>query len=281
MQNFSVKALDDFELAATLYTPQGVPSGTIALINAATAVPRRFYHHLAGFLANRGITSITYDYRGIGDSRPPSLRGFAARASDWALLDMAGMVDWAYQALSPSRLTMIGHSFGGQTAGLLPNADRIDAMATVSAQTGYWRVQGGRQKWVVGFHTHVTLPVLSRLFGYLPWSRFSAAEDMPRGVALDWAGWCRQPGYLLDDSALPTERFKQFRAPVLAISVDDDEWGMRSNVETMMRNYPNVEWRHVTPAGAGTDSLGHFGFFRPKAQALWGGLADWLGSTNS
>ena len=275
-QDLEIPARDGFGLAATGYSTTAAPGKTVVVVNAATAVPRSFYRPLAEFLASRSMTVITYDYRGIGGSRPSSLRGFSARAADWALQDMAGVVDWAHTQLKPERLTLVGHSFGGQTAGLLPNASLVSAMATVSAQTGYWRVQGGIQKWVIGCHTHLTLPILSRVFGYLPWSWFSSAEDLPKGVAIDWSGWCRQPGYLIDDPELPIERFMQFRAPVLAISVDDDDWGLRRNVEAMMRHYPNVEWQHVTPAEADADTLGHFGYFREKAKPLWGRLADWL-----
>jgi predicted alpha/beta hydrolase len=276
IESITIPARDGFSLAATRYEPDSNPTNTIVTINSATAVPQRYYKPFATFLANLGYAAITYDYRGIGDSRPASLRGFQATSTDWALLDMAGVVDWAQATYQPQRLFHIGHSYGGQTAGLLPNGDQIDAMVTLSSQSGYWRLQGGSQKAVVGFHVYVTLPLLSHLFGYMPWSKLGSAQDLPKGVALEWAKWCRQPRYFLDDESVPVERFQQFCAPVLAYSFDDDSWGTRQAVDAMMHVYPNLTRRHVVPAEVGVKAIGHFGFFRPKMKLLWQETVAWL-----
>lgn len=272
----TVPAADGFDLAASLYQPDEPATAEAILISSATAVPQRFYNPLARFLCQRGYRVVTYDYRGIGDSAPASLRGFPASMSDWAFLDMAALVDWVDEALRPSRLLHIGHSFGGQTAGMLPNRHKIAAMVTMSSQSGYWRLQGGAQKTAVFFHMYFTFPILARLFGYMPWSRFAPAPDIPKGVALEWAKWCRNPRYLLGDTSLPLERFADFTAPILAYSFDDDDWGTRRAVDAMMQAYPNVERRHIVPADKGLDAIGHFGFFRPKSKILWRETLSWL-----
>lgn len=276
IEQMTIPACDGFSLAATCYQPENNPTNTFVLINAATAVPQRYYKHFAIFLARQGYTAVTYDYRGIAGSKPASLRGFDADARDWALLDMAGVIEWIQKTARPSRLFMIGHSYGGQTAGLLPNHDKISAMVTFSSQSGYWRLQGGNQKLPVAFHVYLTLPLLSRLFGYMPWSKISAAEDLPKGVALEWARWCRRPGYLLDDQTLPLERYRAFRAPVLAYSFADDDWGTARSVDAMMHAYPNLTRRHIVPQEYGLTTLGHFGFFRPKTKQLWPDVVKWL-----
>ncbi len=275
-ERITIPARDDFSLAATRYTPNTNPTGTVVIINAATAVPQRYYKSFAAFLTEQGYTAITYDYRGIGASRPKSLRRFAAQARDWALLDMSGVIEWVHASYQPRRLFCIGHSYGGQTPGLLPNSHRIDAMVTSSAQSGYWRLQGGNQKVVVGFHVHVTLPLLAQLFGYMPWSKLGSAEDLPKGVALEWARWCRLPRYLLDDSSLPLERYQQFQAPVLALSFADDDWGTRRAVDAMMSAYPNLSRWHIVPAEVGLRGIGHFGFFRSQSAVLWPKVVAWL-----
>lgn len=275
IEDLIIAARDGFSLSATLYR-KGRSNGKAVIVSSATAVPRRFYRHFATAVAERGYSAITYDYRGIGDSRPDSLRGFDARTSDWALLDMAGVVDWARDRLEPTRLYKIGHSVGGQVAGLLDNGAAIDGMVTLSAQSGYWRLQGGEQKLVVGLHVYVTLPVLSHVFGYMPWSKVSPAEDLPRGVALQWSRWCRDPQYLLGDSSLPLERYDAFEAPVLAYSIDDDKWGTSRSVDAMMSAYPNLERRHIDPTDHNIESLGHFGYFRPQADRLWEEALGWL-----
>lgn len=272
-------ARDGFELAGDLYRPApGLDRGRMVVISSATAVPRRYYRHLARRLTEAGYTALTYDYRGIGASRPSSLRGFDASMRDWGLLDMAGAVEWARAELAPERLFLIGHSVGGQIAGLLDAraSALVDGMITFSAQSGYWRLQGAGQKAAVFVHVHVSLPLLGTVFGYVPWSKLGSAEDLPKGVALEWSRWCRNPRYLLGDPSLPLERYARFEAPVLAYSFGDDTWGTPRAVDAMMRAYPNLERRHIEPGDAGLRSIGHFGFFRPDAAHLWDEPIAWL-----
>lgn len=269
-----IPARDGFTLRGSEYGCNAAEQ--IVIVSSATAVPRRFYRHFAGALVDAGFGVLTYDYRGIGESRPRSLRGFGARMRDWGLLDMAGVIDWAKDRYPQASLSMVGHSVGGQVAGLLDNADALAGMVTFSSQSGHWRLQGGEQKLAVALHMHLSFPLLAKTFGYIPWSRFGGAEDLPRGVALEWARWCRDRRYLLGDPTLPLERYAAFEAPVLAYSFDDDKWGTEQAVDAMMQAYPNLERRHVTPASAGLPALGHFGFFRPDASALWPEVITWL-----
>lgn len=81
-------AADGRRLAARWFEPAGQPARAVAVVNAATGVPQRFYRHFALWLAARGYAVLTYDYRGIGESRQGPLRAETARMRDWALLDM-------------------------------------------------------------------------------------------------------------------------------------------------------------------------------------------------
>lgn len=269
-----VAAADGSLLAATLY-PAG-DTDTVVLINSATAVPRRFYQRFAKYIQDHGWHVVTYDYRGIGDSKPPSLRGFEARMRDWALLDMTAMIEWITSELAPGRLFVVGHSFGGQSVGMLENAHRVDAVVAVSAQSGYWGVQGGREPLKVRIIVTILIPLLARLFGYFPWSRFARGEDLPKGVALEWAAWCRNRNYLLDDQTLPLERYKTFAAPILACSIEDDDWGTSRAVDEMMRAYENVTRRHLRPSDYGLSRLQHMGYFREGSERLWQEAIAWL-----
>ena len=85
-----------------------------------------------------------------------------------------------------------------------------------------------------------------------------------------------RPNYLLDDHTVPVERYQQFSAPVLAYSIDDDQWGTARSVDAMMKAYANLERRHLQPDEAGLPSIGHFGYFRPNARHLWTDIAAWF-----
>ena len=68
IDDISLPAADGYLLAASLFLPRGAKRHAV-LINSATAVPRKIYRGFAGYLAGRGCAVLTYDYRGIGDSR--------------------------------------------------------------------------------------------------------------------------------------------------------------------------------------------------------------------
>jgi len=79
----TIPARDGYSLAGRVF---GGDSDRVVVVNAATAVPQRFYRHFAGALAEAGLTAITYDYRGIELESPTELRRLEATARDWAFL---------------------------------------------------------------------------------------------------------------------------------------------------------------------------------------------------
>jgi predicted alpha/beta hydrolase len=272
-RELTIPARDGYPLAARIF---GGQTDRVVVISSATAVPQRFYRHFAGALAEAGFTAATYDYRGIELRSPAGLQRLDASARDWALKDLPGVVDWVAEELQPDRILIVGHSFGGQVAGMYDHPDRVDGMVTMSAQSGHWRLQGGEQKLVVWLHTHLTLPLLSRILGYMPMKAVGAGENLPAGVAREWARWCRHPDYILGDPSLPLERYQSFTAPVLAYSIGDDKWGTPRSVDAMMRAYPEVERRHLEPGDFGLEAIGHLGFFRPGSEVLWRDAIGWL-----
>jgi predicted alpha/beta hydrolase len=269
-----VPAVDGYELAATVIQPERGADDWV-IVSGAFAVAARFDFRYATSLAAAGFGAVTYDYRGIGGSRPASLRGFPASVGDWAVLDMAGVTTWVHATHSPRRLFLVGHSLGGILPGLIDCPDLVDAMVTVGSENVYWRYRHGRTKALALGRVWVTPPFVAVL-GYLPWSWFSSAEDLPAGAVRQMAAAMRSPGGFLDDPTLPTERYATFRAPVLAYSVDDDPEATRSSVDSMMAAYPDVERRHLTPTDAGQDQVGHFGYFKASAQPLWAEAISWL-----
>jgi predicted alpha/beta hydrolase len=273
-QGITIPARDGYPLAATVF---GGTSDRVVVISSATAVPQRFYRYFAAAMADAGYTTITYDYRGIEIDDPSELKRLDATARDWALNDLPGVLDWVTEELRPMKTFLVGHSFGGQVAGMYDHPEDIAGMVTMSAQSGHWRLQGGEQKLVVWLHTHLTLLLLSKVLGYMPMKAVGAGENMPAGVATEWARWCRHWKYLLGDETLPLDRYADFTAPVLAYSIGDDKWGTPQSVDAMMRAYPNVERRHIIPLQAGLDRIGHMGFFRPASRVLWDEVIEWLG----
>ncbi|MCA9777768.1 MAG: alpha/beta fold hydrolase [Candidatus Eremiobacteraeota bacterium] len=261
MERLTVRVDDDYPLGIT-YFPGG---DTALLISAAMAVQQEFYHPIARYFQECGYSVVTFDYRGLGASAPPSLRGFTATIGDWALRDQQGVMNWVREKLSPRRFLMLGHSLGGKLAGFT-KARNVDGMACICTLSGYWRLQPAWEPYKVLFHTSLTFPLSCFLFGYMPWSRLARGCDLPRAAALQWARWCRHPNYLFSDPSLPHNRFEEFPAPVLACSVSDDAWSTPRAVEALMKHFRKVQYRHLTPEEFGLTKLGHFGFFRPDSR---------------
>jgi predicted alpha/beta hydrolase len=282
-----IPAIDGYPLAATLYLPRG-PKRHAVLINSATATPRRIYRGFASYLAYRGCAVLTYDYRGIGGSRkaghagpdqPGSLKGFEATMADWALLDIAAAVGWMRERYHAMPLRYVGHSFGGQALGLLPNNIDVSRALLVAAQAGYWRLMSGIEGYrVAALLNGIGVP-LTHALGYAPgWA--GIGEDLPKGVFLQWTRWVMSPHYLFDDGSLPSRaNFANFTGDLRALCLTDDPWATRPAVELLCAGFPAAtpEIVSVAPKDAGVTRIGHFGFFRPHHRdTLWRGAADWL-----
>ncbi len=267
----TLTAADGYRLGATVYGK----GGKAALVLAATGVPQSYYAKFAAYLASRGFTVLTFDYRGIGRSLACDIRELPARMRDWALLDAAA----AFNFFS-SGVCIVGHSFGGQALGLLPEPGRIAGALMVGAQSGYWRNWPARSRAWMWPTIHFVLPGLSRLLGYFPGSRLGFGEDLPKGVAIEWASWCRNPRYLVGALGVE-EAYARVRAPLRAYAISDDPLGPLSAVEALAALYPNARWetRRVAPRELGVERIGHFGFFRERFRdSLWRETADWLES---
>jgi predicted alpha/beta hydrolase len=281
-QIVTVEANDGYTLAASLFTPLEA-NQRIILINGALGVKRSYYGKFATYLAAQGFTVLTYDYRGIGDSKQGSLRGFKASLLDWAARDQTAMIDWVCEQHPDYKLLIVGHSLGGQIVGLTANNHHILGVLTVASQSGYWL--GWRKPlWraLMFILWFIQIPLLSRLFGYFPGSRTGLGEDIPAQVALDWARGGRSRRYLLDlYGGTPNDHYAGFRAPFRSIAIEDDDYAPPNTVETLLMFYPNArtEYQLLRPSEVGVSKIGHFGFFRPTFEAtLWAQSAAWLSS---
>jgi predicted alpha/beta hydrolase len=287
IDDITFPATDGYLLGATLFLPRGAKRHAV-LINSATAVPRKIYRGFAGYLARRGCAVLTYDYRGTGDSRqkslvaynqPKSLAGFNASMSDWAALDVSAAVAWMRYRYKDLPLNYVGHSFGGQALGLLPNNSEVSRALLIAAQAGYWKLMTAPERYRVYVMLNYVGTPLTRVLGYAPgWS--GIGEDLPRGVFQQWVGWVMSRRYLFDDTNLKAlQNFPQFRGAMRALCFADDPWATPAAVELLCSGFIAIEPEILTiaPADIGAKRIGHFGFFRPEHRdTLWRGAAEWI-----
>ena len=278
-QDLTFPARDGYTLAATVVTPQQQPRAVV-LINSATAVPRRIYRGFAEHLAEHGFAAFTYDYRGVGGSRPPSLKGFPARMRDWAALDAAAAIDHVRGVWPAAKLCVVGHSFGGQAVGLVPNNGEIACALLVASQAAYWRLMYAPERYrAYGMMRWVGVPV-ARALGYVP-GRLGIGEDLPRDVFLEWAGWVGKRRYFFDDPSLTeTANFPRYRGRLRAIALTDDPWATAPAVDLLCSGFTGTtpQRLNIDPRDLGVARIGHFGYFRLEHRdTLWRDAAEWLG----
>ncbi|AEI68926.1 hypothetical protein LILAB_35225 [Corallococcus macrosporus] len=278
-----IPARDGLPLAATVY--QGRQDNGVAVqVNPATAVPRRYYDAFARFLAGRGFTVVTYDYRAMGDSVMGAALRDQARFQDWGELDTPAVMDWVTARFPSHRLSVVGHSAGGQMLGLAENASRIQAVLLVGSQHGWWRHWPMPLGLAVAALSYVALPVSAALLGRFP-GRAMGAEDLPGGIARQWASWCRNPHYVSDAHGAPLRPYNdRVRARLRLYSFSDDAFAPEAAARALLDYYPNAtrEHLHRTPAELGMKRVGHFGWFRASTpEAVWAEAADWLAQVTS
>ena len=279
-----IPAGDGRLLGATIFAP-AAPMGhdhPVTVLASATGVKRAFYDAYALFLAEGGQHVITFDYRGIGGSRSGALGSFRATAREWGELDLNGVLTWVMARFPGERVAILGHSIGGQIVGLAPAAAKADRVLMIAAQSGYWPLFEAPVKYLYALLWYAGIPALTRLFGFLPAKSLGLGEDLPAGVAQEWAQWCRTPGYLIEalDDQVVQQRYAGLRLPILAYSASDDPMAPPRAVEALLSLYAHadVERRHINPRDVGLDSIGHFGFFRISARGvLWEETRRWLG----
>lgn len=287
IDDITFPAADGYLLTASLFLPRGAKRHAV-LINSATAVPRKIYRGFAGYLAGRGCAVLTYDYRGVGDSRqkalvgynqPKSLVGFKASMSDWAALDITAAVAWMRERYHSLPLNYVGHSFGGQALGLLANNAEVSRALLIAAQAAYWKLMASPERYRVYAMLNFIGTPLTRLLGYAPgWS--GIGEDLPRDVFLQWVDWVMHKRYLFDDPRLSgLKNFPKFHGAMRALTLSDDPWATRPAVELLCSGFTSItpEILTIAPADAGVAKIGHLGFFRPEHRGtLWRGAAEWI-----
>lgn len=265
-----IGAVDGLELGATLFHPTRAARGTV-IVNGATGVPASYYSSFAEHLAASGLRVVTYDYRGVGASRPDSLRGFSATMSDWAELDARSVLGHVRERFGDSPLFWLGHSFGGQALGLIDDAREVTGAVLVGSQLGdlsFWPLPDRLKLSVL---LGGLLPAVTRGFGYLP-GAIGVGEDLPKGVAEEWARWCLTRGYFLEAHPVARRRFARFDKPTLLFSMSDDDFAPEPAVAQLMALLSSapLEHRRVIPSELGVEAIGHFGFFRPRfTDTLW------------
>lgn len=278
-ETFQIAAGDGYPVRGSIWHGEG---GPVVVVHAATAVRARYYARFAAWLATQGATVLTFDYRGIGESRSTSPKELRAGWIDWGVLDAEAVLAHAASRWPDRPLMAVGHSIGGFALGLARSSARLERIVTVGAQFAYWRDYEASRRRAMYLKWHVFMPALTRLCGYFPGERLGWLEDVPRGVVRDWSRMGPRfetsvtSGH--DPSDLAT-RHGATRARLLAIGLTDDPFCTDAATRRLLDYYTQAERVHlrIAPKDIAVPEIGHFAFFHARFQpTLWPLAAAWL-----
>jgi len=277
----SISCRDGVVLGAHLWRAETArPEGSV-IINPATGVLARYYHRYAQFLMRQGFDVLTFDYRGIGQSRPQQLRGSGYRWREWGEQDFDAAVRCIADNGRNGPLLVVGHSIGGFLPGLAENAGKIDRMLTVGAQYAWWRDYMPNRRLGLLAKWHIVMPAMTALYGYFPGRRLGWLEDLPAGVANEWS--FRRRRFELSHPRAEREdvlrRMAAVTAPILAVAVSDDELGTVPAIRRALGYYTGARRATVLlkPEDLGRDKIGHFALFHDShMNGFWTDTLSWL-----
>ncbi len=284
-----VHAADGHGLGCWLWQhPKDAATRGVVVICPATSVQARFYSRFAQYLHDHGFDVVTFDYRGIGGSRPASLRGFKASAIDWGLLDLEAVLGFVREHFPGQPVDVVAHSIGGLVLGLAPSSASYRRVFTVGAQFAYWRDYAPDLRRRMLAKWHLAMPLLTALLGYFPGKALGWLEDTPAGVMSDWClrgprfettcySACSRLG--AEERGQLAAGFARVRAPILALSLSDDAFGTIAAIERLLGYFTAAHRSHLRldPTHFGAASVGHFRFFDEAFKnTLWPIALAWL-----
>ncbi len=276
-------AADGERIEADVFEPPERAPVAKLLVGPAMGVRRQFYAPFAADMAAHGVATMTFDYRGVGGSRRGPVGASEARLSQWGEQDMAAAT-LALRRLggeggAGAPLLFVGHSVGGQLFGLMAEMPYRAALL-VGSQSGHWRHWDGADRAAMAAFWYLGVPALTGALGYLPMRAFGQGEDIPKGVAREWARWSRDRSYVgVRLAERPDAGFNHWGGRLRAVAIADDRYAPPRAVAALAGLYRAAEREVVTlrPDDVGARAIGHFGWFRRHVRdTLWADARRWL-----
>lgn len=173
------------EVVGTLWSPAELAAGVV-IVHPATATPERFYSTFAEYQTSRGLTAVTYDYRGTGASGDPR-RHKHLRMRDWMQEDVPAVAEWAWSRFPAVPVTAVGHRIGGHAMALGHGVDDLPRFAIVSSHVAHTKtIEPAAERHRVGAILGVVGPTLRRTLGCMPGKRLGLGEDLPAAAMIEW-----------------------------------------------------------------------------------------------
>ncbi len=271
MEKILLKTDDGIELAAHVFKPEKI-NHQLLLINSATGVRQYIYFSFAKFFASKGFTVITYDYRGIGLSKPLTMKNFKASMRIWGSSDYRSLTQFVIRNFQDYQKFCLGHSVGALLLGMNKDSAIFDKFLFVGTQNAFI----GNLKWRIKIEAFIGFgliqPIFTELLGYFPAHWFGLGESLPKNCAYDWRTLILNRKST-DKLLLTTDDYsKVLDQKVFVIQAEDDDWLTDKGVRSLLNNtYPQLKpkFRLIETSESEKGDIGHINFFRSYNKNLW------------
>jgi predicted alpha/beta hydrolase len=271
MEKLELITKDRVSLAVHLFRPEK-SNGKLLLINSATGVKQQVYFSFARFFSEHSFTVITYDYRGIGLSKPEKMKGYRASMRIWGSEDYKTLTQYIKTEFPEYKKYCLGHSVGALILGMNEDSTMFDEFIFVGTQNAFVGnlKLGTKVEAYLGFG--IVQPLTTRLLGYFPANWFGLGESLPKNCAYDWRTLIlnrKSTNKLLEKI---DDYSKKLTQKVFVIRAEDDVWLTEKGVLSLLNNtYPNLRpsYRLVKTSESEKKEIGHINFFRSYNKKLW------------
>ncbi|MDH5032007.1 alpha/beta hydrolase family protein [Chryseobacterium cucumeris] len=271
MEKLILTTEDHINLVAHLFKPER-DNGKLLLINSATGVKQQVYFSFASYFREQGFTVITYDYRGIGLSKPKNMRGFQGSMRLWGSKDYKTITQYIKSAFKEYKKYCLGHSVGALILGMNEDSNIFEEFVFVGTQNAFVGNLKGRTKVEAYLGFGIAQPLTTSLLGYFPAHWFGLGESLPKNCAYDWRTLIlnkKSTNKLLEKI---DDFSKNLTQKVFVIRAEDDIWLTEKGVLSLLNNtYSNLKptYRLIAASESDKNEIGHINFFRSYNSKLW------------
>lgn len=271
MESLTLHTQDNISITAHLFLPEK-SNDKMLLINSATGVKQQVYFSFAQFFSSKGFTVLTYDYRGIGLSKPEKMKGFNASMRIWGSEDYKAVTDYIKINFKDHRKYCLGHSVGALILGMNKDSEIFEEFVFVGTQNAFVGNLKFRTKIEAYLGFGIAQPLTTALLGYFPGNWFGLGESLPKNCAYDWRTLIlnkKSTNGLLEKI---NDYSKNLTQKVFVIRAEDDIWLTEKGVKSLLNDtYPNLKptYRLVKTSESEKGEIGHVNFFRSYNKNLW------------
>ncbi len=274
MKKVIITTEDDYNITTLILTPKSSSPKAVIQFHSGTVTKKEFYFKLANYLTDQNYIVVLFDYRGVGESKPKSLKNFEMSISDWGEYDSSSVTSWIINEYPHLKIHLLAHSMGGQIYGLMHHWNAFDKVIMLTTSSGNFnKFTPNTYKWKVKWTAIMLFPLILKIFNYLP-GKYGVGDDWPKGVAQDWIKNSKENGLMPNflHQKVSKSYYHSIDKKITAWYFPDDPMSTPETIKELALSYPKAELniKTIHPSDVELSSIGHLGLFKNKAkERLW------------